>query len=303
MNIAVLSTKSSLYSTQRLLAAGAQRGHQMRLINHMKCNILIENSQPKVIYKNKVLEHLDAIVPRIGSSVTEYGAAVIRQFEMMRVLTTTHSEGLLRARNKLKSLQLLSMCGLNLPKTIFTNYSKDVDNIIQSVGGVPLVIKLLEGSQGLGVVLAEHYHAAESIINAFNKLKAKIIVQEFIQESRGIDLRVFVVGGKVVASMRRTARPGEFRSNLHRGGTAEAVELSPEESRAALQATQVMGLQVAGVDMLPTERGPLILEVNASPGLEGIEGVTGVDVAGEIISYLEQAYAKLTYETAQPVHN
>ena len=299
MNIAVLSTKASLYSTRRLLAAGEQRGHRMRLINHMKCNIFIENGCPTVLYKNTSLEDLDAIIPRIGSSVTEYGAAVIRQFEMMQVLTPTHSDGLLRARNKLKSLQLLSMSGLNLPKTIFTNYSKDVDYLIQSVGGVPLIIKLLEGSQGLGVVLAEHYHAAESIINAFNKLKAKIIVQEFIQEARGVDLRALVVGGKVIAAMKRTARAGDFRANLHRGGTAEAIDLTEEEADAAIRATQVMGLHLSGVDILPTERGPLILEVNASPGLEGIEGVTGIDIAAEVIRYLEKIYATHDYETPE----
>ncbi len=289
MNIAILSQKPNIYSTRRLLEAGTERGHRLRIINHLRCKLVIEKNKPQIYYNQQPINNMQAIIPRIGASVTFYGASVIKQFEMMGVHSCTGSESLLRARDKLRSLQLLSMSGLELPKTVFTNYTKNVQQLIESVGGVPLVIKLLEGTQGLGVVLAESTNAAESVIEAFNKIKTRIIVQEFIKESSGTDIRAFVIDGKVVAAMQRKAKEGEFRSNLHRGGTAFEVTLTPEQESAAIKAANVMGLGVAGVDMLVSKRGPLILEVNASPGLEGIEKTTKQDIAGQIIQYIEKS--------------
>ena len=290
MNIAVLSTKPSLYSTRRLVQAGRERGHNMRVINHLRCKLIIEKNNPHIFYHHRLLNNIDAIIPRIGASVTFFGAAVIKHFEMMDVVTATTSQGLLRSRDKLTSLQLLTTSGLEIPKTAFANYTKDVRQFIQSVGDGPWVIKLLEGTQGLGVVLAENMNAAESVIEAFDKIKARIIVQEFIKEAAGKDIRAFVVDGHIVGAMQRKAKEGEFRSNLHRGGTAELITLSEEEERAAKIAAYVMGLDVAGVDILQSNRGPLIMEVNASPGLEGIEGATKVNVAGKIIELLEEKY-------------
>ncbi len=289
MNILVLSRKAGLYSTMRLVEAGRKRGHLVRVIDHLMCNISIAKNSPQIGYRNTLLKDVDAIIPRIGASVTFYGAAVIRQFEMMNIFTATGSEALLRSRDKLRSLQLLSMSGLGLPKTVFSNYPKGIDDLIPYVGDVPLVIKLLEGTQGLGVVLTESKNAAESVIDAFNQLRARIIVQEFIKEASGCDIRAFVVDGKVVGAMKRQARKGEFRSNLHRGGSAEVIQLSAEEEATAIKAAEVMGLGIAGVDMLPSTRGPLLMEVNASPGLEGIEHATGVDIAGKIIEYIERS--------------
>ncbi len=288
MNIAVLSQKPSLYSTSRLVEAGRQRGHHVRVINHLNCKIVIEKNQPQIMYRDRKLTDIDAIIPRIGASVTFYGAAVIRQFEMMNVVTATGSEALLRSRDKLTSLQLLSKSGLELPKTVFTNYTKNVKQFLRAAGEGPWVIKLLEGTQGLGVVLAETPSAAESVIEAFHKIKARIIVQEFIKECFGTDVRAFVVDGEIVGSMKRQAKAGEFRSNLHRGGSAEVITLTPEEEKAALIAAKVMGLDVAGVDILQSNRGPLVMEVNAAPGLEGIERSTGVDIAGKIVELLER---------------
>jgi ribosomal protein S6--L-glutamate ligase len=228
------------------------------------------------------------VIPRIGASVTFYGAAVVRQFEMMKVFTAIESQALIRSRDKLRSMQILSRAGLGLPKTIFMDYSKDTEGIIEAVGGPPVVIKLLEGTQGLGVVLAENKKAAQSVIEAFHGVKARIIVQEFIKEAKGADIRAFVVNGEVVGAMRRQARDGEFRSNLHRGGYATVVKLNRHEKHAAIIAAKKMGLGVAGVDMLPSKRGPLIIEVNSSPGLEGIEAATGVDIAGKIFKYIEE---------------
>jgi ribosomal protein S6--L-glutamate ligase len=288
MNIAILSTGPRLYSTQRLKEAGEQRGHKMEIIDHMKCVLYIEKQNPMVLYQGKKLDYFDAVIPRIGASVTFYGAAVVRQFEMMKVFTAVESQALIRSRDKLRSLQILSRAGLGLPKTIFMDYSKNTEGIIELVGGAPVVIKLLEGTQGLGVVLAENKKAAQSVIDAFHDLHARIIVQEFINEARGVDIRAFIVDGEVVGAMRRQAKEGEFRSNLHRGGTASLVKLSRAEKSMAITAAKKMGLGVAGVDMLPSARGPLILEVNSSPGLEGIEGATKVDIAGRIIQYLEK---------------
>ncbi|MBL7834916.1 MAG: 30S ribosomal protein S6--L-glutamate ligase [Cyclobacteriaceae bacterium] len=292
MNIAILSTGPRLYSTRRLKEAGEKRGHRVEIIDHMKCVLYIEKQNPVVLYQGRKLDYFDAIIPRIGASVTFYGAAVVRQFEMMKVFTAVESQALIRSRDKLRSLQILSRAGLGLPKTIFMDYSKDTEGVVESVGGAPVVIKLLEGTQGLGVVLAENKKAAQSVIEAFHGLKTRIIVQEFIKEAKGADIRAFIVDGEVVGAMRRQAKEGEFRSNLHRGGTATVVKLSRAEKHAAITAAKKMGLGVAGVDMLPSKRGPLILEVNSSPGLEGIEGATKVDIAGRIFQYLEKNAVK-----------
>lgn len=292
MNIAILSRNPKLYSTQRLKESGEKRGHHIEIIDHMKCVLYIEKKNPVVWYNGKRLDYFDAIIPRIGASVTFYGAAVVRQFEMMKVFTAIESQALIRSRDKLRSLQILSRAGLDLPKTIFMDYSKDTEGIIEAVGGAPVVIKLLEGTQGIGVVLAENKKAAQSVIEAFHGLHARIIVQEFIKEAKGADIRAFVVNGEVVGAMKRQARDGEFRSNLHRGGYAEVVKLDRHQKSAAVMAAKKMGLGVAGVDMLNSKRGPLIIEVNSSPGLEGIEDATKVDIAGKIYLYLEKHAGK-----------
>ena len=288
MNIVVLSRDHSLYSTRRLIEAGESNGHNMRVIDHLKCNLVIERGHPKVIYRGEEVCDVDAVIPRIGASVTFYGTAVVRQFEMMKVFTAVESQALVRSRDKLRSLQILSRAGLGLPKTVFTNYSKDVAKTLEEVGGAPVIIKLLEGTQGLGVILADNDKSAVSVMEAFNGIKARVIVQEFIKEAKGADIRAFVVDGQVVGAMKRQARDGEFRSNLHRGGTAEVIALSRQEEIAAVKATKALGLGIAGVDMLQSERGPLIIEVNSSPGLEGIEKATQKDIAGDIIRYIEK---------------
>jgi len=288
MKIAILSRNPNLYSTSRLVEAGEQRNHEMFVMDHTKCDLVIEKKNPVIIYKGKRLEGFDAVIPRIGASVTFYGTAVVRQFEMMKVFSTVESQALVRSRDKLRSVQILARAGLGLPKTVFTNYSKNVKDIVKEVGGAPVVIKLLEGTQGLGVVLAETDTAAESVIEAFNGMKIRVIVQEFIKEAKGADIRVFVVDGVVVGAMKRTAKKGEFRSNLHRGGTAEIYELTEDEENAALKSARVLGLGICGVDMLQSESGPLILEVNSSPGLEGIEKATGKNIAKSVIRYVER---------------
>lgn len=288
MNIKILSSNPNLYSTRRLVEAAKNRKHTVEVINHVKCDIVIEKKNPVIYYNGRKVENTDAVIPRIGASVTFYGTAVVRQFEMMRVFTTTESQALVRSRDKLRSLQVLSRAGLGLPKTVFTNYSKNVNQIIDQAGGAPVIIKLLEGTQGIGVILADTHKAAESVIEAFNNLQARVIVQEFIKEAGGADIRAFVVDGQVVGAMKRQAKDGEFRSNLHRGGTASVIKLTDEEETAALKAARAMGLGIAGVDMLQSSRGPLILEVNSSPGLEGIETATGKDIANAIIKYIER---------------
>lgn len=288
MKIGILSRNSKLYSTRRLVEAGEKLGHEMHIIDHLKCDLVIEKKAPSIVYKDTKLEDFDAIIPRIGASVTFYGTAVVRQFEMMKVFTVVESQSLVRSRDKLRSLQILSRAGLGLPKTVFTNDTRNVEAIIKEVGGAPLIIKLLEGTQGLGVVLAENAKAAESVLEAFHGLQARVIVQEFIKESKGADIRAFVVDGQVVGAMKRQAKEGEFRSNLHRGGSAEIIELTDEEETMAIKAAKAMGLGVAGVDMLQSARGPLILEVNSSPGLEGIERATGQDIAGKIMKYISR---------------
>jgi ribosomal protein S6--L-glutamate ligase len=288
MNILILSRNSHLYSTKRLVEAAKQRKHHVEVIDPLMCDIVIEKKNPNIIYKGKSMDYADAIIPRVGASVTFYGTAVVRQFEMMKVFSAIESQALVRSRDKLRSLQVLSRAGLGMPKTVFSNYSKDVAGLIDYVGGAPLIIKLLEGTQGLGVVLAETNNAAESVIEAFNGLQARVIVQEFIKEAKGADIRVFVVDGNVVGAMKRQGKEGEFRSNLHRGGSASIIKLTDEEENAALKAAKSMGLGICGVDMLQSARGPLILEVNSSPGLEGIEEATKEDIASIIIRYIER---------------
>ncbi|MEO9533796.1 MAG: 30S ribosomal protein S6--L-glutamate ligase [Crocinitomicaceae bacterium] len=288
MKIAILSRDASLYSTKRIIEAGKQKGHEMIVIDHLKCHIEIEKKKPRIFYKGEYLEGFDAVIPRIGASVTFFGTAVVRQFEMMKVFTATESQALVRSRDKLRSLQILSRAGVGLPKTVFTDYTRDTEQVIDAVGGAPLVIKLLEGTQGLGVVLAESQNAGESILEAFNGLKARVIAQEFIAEAKGADIRAFVVDGVVVGAMKRQGKEGEFRSNLHRGGTAEIITLTDEEENTALKSARALGLAIAGVDLLQSNKGPLVLEVNSSPGLEGIEAATKKDIAKEIIKYVER---------------
>jgi ribosomal protein S6--L-glutamate ligase len=287
MKIIILSRNPHLYSTKRLIEAAKKRKHDIEVIDPLMCDIIIEKKNPKVIFKGRTLE-ADAIIPRIGASVTFYGTAVVRQFEMMKVFSAVESQALVRSRDKLRSLQVLSRAGLGMPKTVFSNYAKDVQNMIDYVGGAPLIIKLLEGTQGLGVVLAETNNAAESVIEAFNGLQARVIVQEFIKESKGADIRVFIVDGSVVGAMKRQGKEGEFRSNLHRGGSANIIVLTDDEENAALKAAKSLGLGICGVDLLQSARGPLVLEVNSSPGLEGIETATKKDIASTIIRYIER---------------
>ena len=286
MKIAILSQDAALYSTRRLKEAGEQQGHEVRVINYLRCYMNITSHRPSIVYNGKPLENFDAIIPRIGASKTFYGTAVVRQFEVMGVFSTNESQAISRSRDKLRSLQILAREGVGLPVTGFAHATQDIDGLIETVGGAPLVIKLLEGTQGIGVVLAETYQAAKSVIEAFRGLNANILVQEFIAEAKGSDLRCFVVGGKVIASMKRQGAEGEFRSNLHRGGNATSIKLTPEERSTAIRAAKAMGLRVAGVDLLRSNHGPVVMEVNSSPGLEGIEKTTGVDVAGKIIEYL-----------------
>lgn len=288
MKIGVLSRNSELYSTRRLVEAARERGHEAYIIDHLKCNIEIEKGEPKLFFNEQYLDGFDAVIPRIGASVTFYGTAVVRQFEMMDVFTVASSRGIVHSRDKLRCLQVLSKAGIGLPKTVFTNYSKNVQHVVESAGGAPVVLKLLEGTQGLGVVLAENENAAQSVLEAFNGLKARVIVQEFIREAKGADLRAFVVDGEVVGAMKRQGKPGEFRSNLHRGGSSQIIHLTDEEKETAILAAKTLGLGVAGVDMLQSSRGPLVLEVNSSPGLEGIEKTTKKDIAGKIIEYIER---------------
>jgi ribosomal protein S6--L-glutamate ligase len=288
MKIVILSRNAKLYSTKRLVEAAKDKGHQVLVLDHSKCDLVIEKGDPAIHYKGEKITGVDAIIPRIGASITFYGTAVVRQFEMMKVFSANESQAIVRSRDKLRSLQILSRSGLGMPKTVFTNHSKEVMRVIQKVGGAPLVIKLLEGTQGLGVVLAETNKAAESVIEAFYGLKTRIIVQEFIKEAKGADIRAFIVDGEVVGAMKRQGKEGEFRSNLHRGGTAEIIKLSRAEKTAALKAAKALGLAIAGVDMLQSSRGPLILEVNSSPGLEGIEKATRENIAGKIIEYVEK---------------
>lgn len=288
MKIAILSRNAELYSTKRLVEAATAAGHDVHVIDPLMCYMNINRISSSIHFKGEVLEGFDAVIPRIGASITFYGTAVLRQFEMMGVYSLNESVAIGRARDKLRSLQLLARQGIGLPVTGFADKPGDIPDLIDMVGGAPLVIKLLEGTQGIGVVLAETRTAAESVIDAFMGLNAHILVQEYIREANGADLRCFVVGDKVIAAMKRQAKAGEFRSNLHRGGTASKINLTPEERRIAIAAAKTMGLAVAGVDLLRSNHGPVVMEVNSSPGLEGIESTTGKDVAGQIIAHLEK---------------
>ncbi|HVA97831.1 MAG TPA: 30S ribosomal protein S6--L-glutamate ligase [Bacteroidia bacterium] len=288
MKIAVLSRNPNLYSTRRLIEAGEKRGHETVVLDHLKCVLVIEKSRPHIFYKGEEVKGIDAIIPRIGASVTFYGAAVVRQFEMMKIFSVVESQALVRSRDKLRSLQLLARAGVGMPKSAFASTPKNIDNIIHQAGGTPVVIKLLEGTQGIGVILAETHNSAKSVIEAFLDVKINILVQEFIKEAKGADIRAFVVDGQIVGAMKRQAAEGDFRSNLHLGGKAELVKLSAEEKATAIKSVKKLGLAIAGVDMLQSARGPLVMEVNSSPGLEGIEGATGVDIAGKIIEYIER---------------
>jgi ribosomal protein S6--L-glutamate ligase len=288
MKILVLATKANLYSHRRLVEAGQKRGHEVRVVNTLRCYMNITAHRPEVRYRGETLEHYDAVIPRIGKSITFYGMAVVRQFEMMGVYCVNESVAIGRARDKLRALQLLARRGIGLPVTGFAHAPDDTDDMIKIAGGAPLVIKLLEGTHGAGVILADTHKAAESMIQSLKALDAYFMVQEYIAEAGGADIRAFVVGGKVVASMKRQAKAGEFRSNLHRGGTATSIRITPEERATAIRAARTLGLNVAGVDMLRSNHGPVIMEVNSSPGLEGIEGATGIDIAGRIIEFIER---------------
>lgn len=294
MKIAILSRNPNLYSTKRLVEAAEQKGHEATVIDHAKCSVVMEKGNPGILYNGELLTDIEAVIPRIGSSITFYGTSIVRQFEMMNVLTISGSQAITRSRDKLRSLQVLAREGLGVPKTVFANHPKndDVVGLIEKIGGAPLIIKLLEGTQGLGVVLADTEGSAKSMIEAFSGLKTNILIQEYIKESKGTDIRAFVVNNEIVGAMERKGKEGEFRSNLHRGGVGTIISLTKKEQSAALKAAKALGLSVAGVDLMRSSRGPLIVEVNSSPGLQGIEGATGVDIAGKIITYIEENATK-----------
>jgi ribosomal protein S6--L-glutamate ligase len=287
MKIAMLARNPKLYSHRRLAEAAEQRGHELRILNTLRCTMNITSHRPSILYNGETLTGFDAVIPRIGASITHYGLAVLRQFEMMGVWPLNESVAVGRSRDKLRSMQIFAKHGLGLPVTAFAHDPKQTDEVLKIVGGAPTVIKLLEGTQGIGVVLGETANSAKSVIEAFRGLNVNILVQEFIKEAGSSDIRIFIVGGKVVAAMMRTGAEGDFRSNLHRGGTAKMVKITPEERSTAIRAAKVMGLNVAGVDILRSNHGPVIMEVNSSPGLEGIEAATGKDVAGQIIEFIE----------------
>jgi ribosomal protein S6--L-glutamate ligase len=293
MKIAILSRNAKLYSTARLVEAAQARGHEVRVLDVLRCYMNITSHNPSIHYRGEDLVGFDAVIPRIGASVTFYGTAVLRQFEMMNVLPLNESVAISRSRDKLRSIQLLARKGIGMPVTGFAHNPDDIADLISQVGGAPLVIKLLQGTQGIGVVLAETYKAAESVIQAFMGLNANIMVQEFIKEANGSDIRCFVIGDKVVAAMKRQAAKGEFRSNLHRGGSAELVRLTPEERSTAVRAAKIMGLNVCGVDMLRSNHGSVIMEVNSSPGLKGIEETSGKDIADLMIQFIEKRFETL----------
>tara|TARA_A100001234_G_scaffold79501_1_gene70356 strand:+ start:1388 stop:2263 length:876 start_codon:yes stop_codon:yes gene_type:complete len=287
MNIFILSRNKNLYSTSRLVEAGNKMGHNVRVVDYMRCYMNITSRKPTIFYGGESLGKVDAVIPRIGASNTFYGTAVVKQFEMMDSYCVNTSEAIANSRDKLRSLQILAEAGINMPITGFASHTKDIEGVIESVGSTPLIMKLLQGTQGQGIVLAETRKAAESVMSAFRQLDADIMVQEFIKESGGTDIRAFVVGDEVVASMKRIAPEGEFRSNVHRGGSMDKVQLTSEEENMAVNASRILGLSIAGVDLMRSNRGPLILEVNSSPGLQGIESCSEVDVAKKIISHIQ----------------
>ncbi len=288
MKLAMLARNPGLYSHKRIVAAARARGHEIEVVDTLKCYMNIASHRPEVRYKGRSLDGFDAVIPRIGASITFYGLAVLRQFEMMGVYPLNESVAIGRSRDKLRGLQLLSRKGIGLPVTAFAHVTSQADDLIDMVGGTPLIVKLLEGTQGIGVVLAETRTSARSMIEAFGGVEANIMVQEFIKEANGTDVRAFVIGGKVVASMQRKGAPGDFRSNLHRGGKAQSIKITPEERSTAVRAARTLGLNVCGVDMLRSNHGPVVMEVNSTPGLEGIETATGIDIAGMIIEFLEK---------------
>jgi ribosomal protein S6--L-glutamate ligase len=292
MKLAILSRNPILYSTRRLAEAAESRGHDVRVLSHTHLYVVMEKNKPTIFYGDQPVIDVDAVIPRIGTSVTYYGAAIIRQFEMQKVYTTLSAMALIRSRDKLRTLQLLAMEDIGIPKTAFARRPDDIDNLIRQVGGAPLIIKLIEGTQGLGVVLAETKNAAKSVIEAFYGMNANFLVQEFIKEAKGADIRAFVIGNEVVGAMKRQGQEGEFRSNLHRGGSGNAIDLTDDEAKTAVLAAKTLGLTIAGVDMLRSDKGPLIIEVNSSPGLEGIEKSTGKDIAGMVIDFVEQNHLK-----------
>ncbi len=288
MKIAMLARNPNLYSHVRLKEAAETRGHTLDIINTLRCYMNIASRRPEVYYNGESLKGYDAVIPRIGASVTFYGTAVLRQFEMMGVYPLNESVGIGRSRDKLRSMQLLSREGIGLPVTTFAHDPKQTEEVLTLAGGAPIVIKLLEGTQGIGVVLADTNRSAKSVIEAFRGAGVNILLQEFIKEAGGTDIRAIVVGGKVIAAMKRSGAEGEFRSNLHRGGTAQVIKLSPEERSTAIRSAKAMGLNVCGVDMLRANHGPVVMEVNSSPGLEGVEKATGLDIAGKIIEFIEK---------------
>lgn len=288
MKIFILSRNSNLYSTTRIEKAGRKRGHLVRVIDYMRCYMNITSRRPIIYYGGESLKDVDAIIPRIGASNTFYGTAVVRQFETMDCFCLNPSISISNSRDKLRSMQILAEAGINMPVTGFASHTKDIEGVIESVGSTPLVMKLLQGTQGQGIVLAETRKAAESVMSAFRQLDADIMVQEFIKESSGTDIRAFVIGNRVVAAMRRIAPEGEFRSNLHRGARVEKITLTDQENQIAIRAANILGLNIAGVDLMRSDRGPLILEVNSSPGLQGIETCTNVDIASQIITFIER---------------
>lgn len=296
MKIAILSRNPKIYSTHRLVKAAITRGHKVRVINPLRCYMNITSAKPMVHYRDESLDDFQVIIPRIGASITYYGSAILRQFEMMGMYSLNESTSITRSRDKLRCLQILSRSGIGLPTTSYAHSTRMTEKLIKMVGDAPCVIKLIEGTQGKGVILADTHKAAESVIDGFRQMKAHFLVQEFIKESNGQDIRAFVIGDKVVASMMRTAKDGEFRSNLHRGGTAKNIEISEEEATMAVNAAKALGLNVAGVDLLRSSRGPLVLEVNSSPGLQGIETSTGLDIASMIIEYIEKNIKRQNYQ-------
>jgi len=288
MQLALMCRNENLYSHKRIVETAIERGHEIEVINHLRCYVNITSHRPQIHYQERILPKYDAVIPRIGASVTLFGTAVLRQFEMMGVYPVNESVAITRSRDKLRSLQLLSRKGIGLPVTVFAHRTSNADELLDIIGGAPVVIKLLEGTQGIGVVLGETHTAAASIIQAFGGVKTNILIQEFVKEAGGEDIRCLVVGDKVVASMLRKGKEGDFRSNLHRGGSATAIKITPLERQTAVSAAKIMGLNVCGVDLLRANHGPVVMEVNSSPGIEGVEKATGIDVARKIIEFIER---------------
>lgn len=287
MKIAILSRGRANYSTQRLAAVAKKAGHSPVILDYSQCYMEIEENKPEVHYNGRVIKGIDAVIPRIGYSYTAYGSAIVRQFEMRQVFTTTKSIALSRSRDKLRSMQLLAREGIPIPKTAFATQAKDIDDLIEMVGGTPVIVKLVESTHGEGVVIAETKKAARSVIQAFYSINAPILIQEFIEEAGGADIRAFVVGGRVVGAMQRQSLDEDFRSNIHQGGAGEKVMLDQDAKKLAVKAAKKLGLELAGVDLVRSNRGPLVIEVNSSPGLEGIEKATGKDIASKVIKFVE----------------